>query len=316
MPKMLVFPGQGSQFVGMGKDLNDKYEVARNVFAEIDDALSQNLSALMFDGSAEELTLTTNSQPAIMAVSIAVLRVWMDLSGHNVRDVFGFVAGHSLGEYSALCAAGSLSISDTAKLLRLRGEAMQRAVPVGQGAMAVILGMEFDAVHKVCREASDLFGVCDLANDNAPGQIVISGAKPAIDKAIELAKTAGAKRAMLLPLSVPPHSSMMDAARVEMESALSDAVLIPPCVPMISNRLAEPVENSEEIKALLVKQMTHGVRWRESIIKAAELGADEIVEFGPGKVLTGLAPRIVPEMKAVAVGTAEEVEKFIGEENV
>ncbi|MDR0449052.1 MAG: ACP S-malonyltransferase [Rickettsiales bacterium] len=317
MSKMLVFPGQGSQFVGMGKDLADKFDVAKNVFAEVDDALGQDLSKIMFDGSMEELTLTANSQPAIMAVSIAVLKVWMNLSGRTIRDAFAYVAGHSLGEYTALCAAGSLSLHDTAKLLRLRGEAMQRAVPVGQGAMAVLLGLDIESVQKICRASSDLdFGVCDLANDNAPGQVVVSGSKPAVDKAIELAKEAGAKRAMLLPLSVPPHSSLMENARMEMEAALADIVLVPPIVPMISNRTAQPVFNSEEIKNLLVQQMVKGVRWRETILNAAELGVDEVVEFGPGKVLTGLAPRISEGMKAEAVGTPDDIKNFIGEQNV
>jgi [acyl-carrier-protein] S-malonyltransferase len=261
----------------------------------------------------EELTLTSNSQPAIMAVSIAVLRVWMDLSGFTVRDVFGAVAGHSLGEYSALCAVGSLSLYDTAKLLRLRGDAMQRAVPVGLGAMAVILGLDLDTAAKICQDASDV-GVCDLANDNAPGQIVISGAKPAIEKAIELAKAAGAKRAMLLPLSVPPHSSLMGPAKLEMEAALADIALIPPIIPMISNRTADTVRDSEEIKNLLAEQMVRGVRWRESIIKATELGVDEVVEFGPGKVLTGLTSRIVEGLAATSVGTPEDIKKFIGDE--
>lgn len=315
MSKMLVFPGQGSQFVGMGKDLAENFDIAKNVFAEVDDALSQNLSKIMFEGDMETLTLTANSQPAIMAVSIAVLKVWMDLSDLTIRDMFGFVAGHSLGEYSALCAAGSLSLADTAKLLRLRGQAMQRAVPVGQGAMAVILGLDIADVNKVCKQAAE-FGVCDLANDNAPGQIVISGAKPAILQAIELAKSAGAKRAMLLPLSVPPHSSLMTPAADEMQAALSEVVLVSPVVPLISNRTAAPVQNSEEIKDLLIQQMTRGVRWRETILSAANLGVDEIVEFGPGKVLSGLAPRISEGMIASSIGTAEEIKKFIGDLNV
>jgi len=312
---MLVLPGQGSQFVGMGKDLAENFDIAKNIFAELDHALSQNLSKIMFEGPAEELNLTTNSQPAIMAVSIAALRVWQDLSGLTVKDAFTYIAGHSLGEYSALCAAGSLSLHDTAKLLRVRGDAMQRAVPVGEGAMAVILGLDIDAVNKVCGEASAV-GVCELANDNAPGQIVISGVKAAIEKAAELAVAAGAKRAMMLPVSTAPHSSLMGPARAEIEIALRDMTLVQPVIPIISNRTAAPVQASEEIKNLLIEQMTRGVRWRESILAAESLGVDEVVEFGPGKVLSGLTGRISANLAAVSVGTPEEIKKFIGDYHV
>lgn len=294
MSSIFIFPGQGSQAVGMGKDLYDNNPIARAVFDEVDEALGQKLSDIIFNGPMEELTMTANVQPAIMAVSIAMLRV----SGAEMTP---YVAGHSLGEYTALCATGALSLADTARLLRLRGDAMQRAVPVGQGAMAVILGMEIDALQAVCRDAEQQVGgnmVCDIANDNTPGQVVISGSKPAIEAAMELAKAAGARRAMLLPLSVPPHSRLMAPVATEMLGALNEININTPIVPLISNKTCTPLTDVDEIKEALVYQITHGVRWRETILALPAFGVSETIEVGPGSVLTGMTTKIVPELTA------------------
>lgn len=294
MSSIFVFPGQGSQAVGMGKDLYDNNPIARAVFDEVDEALGQKLSDIIFNGPMEELTMTANVQPAIMATSIAMLRV----SGAEMTP---FVAGHSLGEYTALCAAGALSLADTARLLRLRGDAMQRAVPVGQGAMAVVLGLDIETLTDVCRAAEQRVGgeyVCDIANDNAPGQVVISGSKPAIEAAMEIARERGAKRAMLLPLSVPPHSRLMAPVASEMFGALNEIIINTPTVPLISNKTAAPMTDVDEIKSALVYQITHGVRWRETIMALPALGVRDTIEVGPGNVLTGLTPRIVPELTA------------------
>jgi len=292
MSSIFIFPGQGSQTVGMGKDLYDNHSVARAVFDEVDDALNQKLSHLIFNGPMEELTMTANVQPAIMAVSIAMLRA----SGLEMTP---YVAGHSLGEYTALCAAGALSLSDTARLLRLRGDSMQRAVPVGQGAMVVILGLDLDVLTEVCRAAeSEMGGVCDIANDNAPGQIVISGSEQTILRAMEKAKDAGAKRAMLLPLSVPPHSRLMAPVAIDMRKALDKTDMKAPTSPLISNNTCTPLTDPAEIKEALVYQITHGVRWRETILALPSLDITETIEVGPGAVLTGLTTRIIPEMAA------------------
>lgn len=305
MSSIFIFPGQGSQAVGMAKDLYDNYSVAREVFDEVDAALeapgARRLSDIIFNGPMEELTMTANVQPAIMAASIAMLRVWM--LQHNVTEITPeispYVAGHSLGEYTALCATGALSLTDTAKLLRIRGDAMQRAVPVGMGAMAVILGLTIDQVTDVCKSAeSAVGGVADVANDNAPGQVVISGSKPAIEHAMVLAKEMGAKRAMLLPLSVPPHSRLMEPVQNEMCAALAQTELKIPSVPLISNKTCAPMSDVNEIKGALCYQITHGVRWRETILALPALGVTETIEVGPGAVLTGLTPRIVPELTA------------------
>lgn len=283
---ILVFPGQGSQAVGMGKDLYDNNKEAKAVFDEVDDALGQKLSDIIFNGPMEELTLTANVQPAIMAMSVAMLRT----TGTELTD---YVAGHSLGEYTALCAAGALSLADTARLLRLRGEAMQRAVPVGEGLTAVILGLDIEKVREICEKTN-----CDVANDNSPGQVVISGAKSIVEETMALAKEAGAKRAMALALSVPVHCRIQAPAAEEMQAALEKIEIKTPKAILISNKTASPMSEPDEIKEALVYQITHGVRWRESVLKMHELGITETVEVGPGAVLTGLTTRICPEMTA------------------
>ena len=287
MSSVLVFPGQGSQSVGMGKDLYDNNPVARAVFDEVDDALNQKLSDIIFNGPMDELTLTTNVQPAIMAASIAMLRA------SNV-ELTQYVAGHSLGEYTALCAAGALSVGDAARLLRLRGDAMQRAVPVGAGLTAVILGLDIEKVREICAQTD-----CDVANDNSPGQVVVSGAKDIVEKTLELAKGAGAKRAMPLALSVPVHCRIQSPAADEMRAALEKIEIKTPNAILISNKTAAPMSDPAEIKEALVYQITHGVRWRESVLKMHELGITETVEVGPGSVLTGLTPRICPDMTSI-----------------
>ena len=286
MSSVLVFPGQGSQSVGMGRELYDNNPDARAVFDEVDDALNQKLSDIIFNGPMDELTLTTNVQPAIMAVSIAMLRA----SGTKLTE---YVAGHSLGEYTALCAAGALSVGDTAKLLRLRGDAMQRAVPVGAGLTAVILGLTIEQVREICAKTD-----CDVANDNSPGQVVISGARDIVEKTMVLAKEAGAKRAMPLALSVPVHCRIQAQAADEMRAALENTEIKTPRAILISNKTAAPMTDPTEIKEALIYQITHGVRWRESVLKMHELGITETIEVGPGAVLTGLTPRICPEMTA------------------
>ena len=284
MSSILVFPGQGSQSVGMGKELYDNNPAARAVFDEVDDALNQKLSDIIFNGPMEDLTLTTNVQPAIMAVSIAMLRA----SGIQLTQ---YVAGHSLGEYTALCAAGALSVGDTARLLRLRGDAMQRAVPVGAGLTAVILGLPIEQVREICAQTD-----CDVANDNSRGQVVVSGARDIVEKTLELAKSAGAKRAMPLALSVPVHCRIQAPAAEEMRAALEKIEIKAPNAILISNKTAAPMSDPAEIKEALVYQITHGVRWRESVLKMHELGINETIEVGPGAVLTGLTPRICSEM--------------------
>ena len=281
---ILVFPGQGSQSVGMGRELYENNPDARAVFDEVDDALNQKLSDIIFNGPMEDLTLTTNVQPAIMAVSVAMLRA-------SQMPLTEYIAGHSLGEYTALCAAGALSVADTARLLRLRGDAMQRAVPVGAGLTAVILGLDIDKVREICA-ATD----CDVANDNSPGQVVVSGARDIVEKTLEMAKAAGAKRAMPLALSVPVHCRIQAPAADEMRAALENIEIKTPRAILISNKTAAPMTDPNEIKEALIYQITHGVRWRESVLKMHELGIDETIEVGPGAVLTGLTTRICSEM--------------------
>lgn len=286
MSSIFVFPGQGSQSVGMGYELYKNNAIARAVFDEVDDALNEKLSDIIFNGTMEDLTLTRNVQPAIMATSIAMLRA----SGLPLTQ---YVAGHSLGEYTALCAAGAISLMDAAKLLRLRGEAMQHAVPVGQGLTAVILGLDIDIVRDICNKNN-----CDLANDNSPGQVVISGAREIVEKTLEYAKTAGAKRAMPLALSAPVHCRIQQPAAEEMKFALSNTEIKTPTAPLISNKTCAPISDPDEIREALVYQMTHGVRWRESVLAMHDMGINETIEIGPGAVLTGLTKRICEDMIA------------------
>lgn len=301
-----TFPGQGSQSVGMGKDLAYAFPEARAVFQEVDDALDQKLSEIMWNGPEETLTLTANAQPALMAVSIATIRV-MEARGLKLADTVSYVAGHSLGEYSALCAAGTFSLADTARLLRIRGNAMQSAVPVGEGAMAAIIGLEHGDVETICRDASAA-GVCQIANDNGGGQLVISGSKAAVEKAAALATEKGAKRAIMLPVSAPFHSALMSPAADAMRHALAQVEKHDPVVPLIANVRAAPVMDASEIVDLLVSQVTGQVRWRETVEWFAANGVTELYEVGSGKVLTGLARRIDKTVSGTAINTPADIE--------
>jgi [acyl-carrier-protein] S-malonyltransferase len=308
--RAFTFPGQGSQAVGMGKDLADTYQEARNVFEEVDAALGQKLSSIMFDGPDETLRLTENAQPALMAVSVAVTRV-LASRGVTIKEHAAFVAGHSLGEYSALCAAGTFSLADAAKLLKIRGQAMQQAVPVGQGAMAAILGLDLATVLAAASEASK-GEVCGVANDNAPGQVVISGHASAVNRAIELCKAAGAKRALILPVSAPFHCALMQPAAEAMQDALGKVTMNAPVVPLVANVLARPISDPAEIRKRLVEQVTGVVRWTETIQwLTTEGGVTDLAELGAGKVLSGLAKRIAAETPTASVGTAADVDAFI-----
>ena len=302
-----TFPGQGSQQIGMGAELAQSFAPARELFEEVDDALSQHLSKVMWEGPEDELTLTENAQPALMAVSIAVMRVLEKEVGVDLGTRVSFVAGHSLGEYSALAAAGALSVQETAQLLKTRGRAMQRAVPVGEGAMAAILGLELDQVRNVAGRAAQ-GDVCDAANDNAPGQVVVSGAKVAVERAVDLAKEAGAKRAMLLPVSAPFHCALMQPAAEIMADALADADFSSPAVPLVANVTAGQMSEPDEIRRSLVTQVTGMVRWRESVGFMIENGVDTLYELGAGKVLSGLARRIHRDAATHSIGTPEDVE--------
>lgn len=302
----LIFPGQGSQQVGMGRALSDSFAAARAVFEEVDAALGESLSATIFEGPEDTLTLTANAQPALMAVSLAALRVLEAEAGLDVARHAAFVAGHSLGEYSALAAAGSLSISDAARLLRIRGEAMQKAVPVGEGAMAALLGLDLDAAREIAAEAAE-GEVCAAANDNAPGQVVISGAKAAVERAIALAKPKGAKRAVLLPVSAPFHCALMGPAADAMREALAGVTIAAPKAPLVANVTAGPLTSPEAIRARLVEQVTGAVRWRESMGFMAGAGVTHFVEVGAGKVLAGLVKRNAEGATGESVGTPEDV---------
>jgi [acyl-carrier-protein] S-malonyltransferase len=304
--RAFIFPGQGSQQVGMGLALSHASAAARAVFEEVDDALGQKLAQLMAEGPADELMLTENAQPAIMANAIATLRVLEKEGGIRLADKAEFVAGHSLGEYSALCAADALDLAVTAKLLRTRGQAMQAAVPVGQGAMAALLGLDFAAARQIAADAAEN-EVCEAANDNAPGQVVVSGSKAAVERAVELAKVRGGKRAMLLPVSAPFHCSLMEPAARAMEKALSGADLRAPLVPVYANVTAAPVSDPAAIRTLLVDQVTGTVRWRESVEAMVQAGVTEFVEFG-GKVLGPMIKRISPDATSVSVVTMDDIE--------
>lgn len=310
MTKAFVFPGQGSQTVGMGQALAEAYPEAQAVFKAVDDALEQKLSDLMWNGPEDELTLTENAQPALMAVSIATMRV-LEARGLVLAEAASHVAGHSLGEYSALTAAGALRLEDTARLLRLRGQAMQRAVPVGVGAMAALLGLDFDAVAAIADEATNSDEICAAANDNANGQVVISGHAAAVARACDLAKERGAKRAMELPVSAPFHCALMQPAADEMQAALAETEISAPVVPVIANVVAEAVSDADAIRDLLTQQITGSVRWRESMIWAADNGVTELVEIGSGKVLTGMAKRIDSRLSAQALNNADDIDGFL-----
>nr|PZN37689.1 MAG: [acyl-carrier-protein] S-malonyltransferase [Pseudomonadota bacterium] len=309
MPVAFTFPGQGSQAVGMGKALADAFPVARAVFDEVDEALGQKLSQIMWEGPLETLTLTANAQPALMAASLAVVRVLESEAGLDIARDVAFVAGHSLGEYSALAAVGSLSVADTARLLRIRGDAMQKAVPAGEGAMAAILGMEFEEAAKVAAEAAE-GQVCEAANDNGGGQVVVSGHKAAVERVVALAPQRGAKRALLLPVSAPFHCSLMQPAAEVMAEALSKVTIAAPKVPLVANVHARAVTDPQEIREGLVRQVTGTVRWRECVAFMAAQGVDTFYELGSGKVLTGLAKRIAAGASAQAVGTPEDVAPY------
>lgn len=304
--RAFIFPGQGSQTVGMGQALAGASAAARELFQEVDEALGQHLFRLMAEGPADELMLTENAQPAIMANAIATLRVLEREGGIRLADKAEFVAGHSLGEYSALCAAAALGVTETARLLRTRGSAMQAAVPVAEGAMAALLGLDFAAARQIAADAAE-GEVCEAANDNAPGQVVISGAKAAVERAVELAKVRGGKRAMLLPVSAPFHCALMEPAARAMEKALAGADLRAPLVPLYANVTAAPVADPAAIRTLLVEQVTGTVRWRESVEAMAAAGVTEFVEFG-GKVLAPMVKRIAPDAAATSVVTMDDIE--------
>jgi [acyl-carrier-protein] S-malonyltransferase len=306
MTAAFTFPGQGSQAVGMGKALADEFAVARAVFDEVDAALGERLTTTIWEGPAETLQLTENAQPALMAVSLAALRVLEAEAGITVKSHAKFVAGHSLGEYSALAAAGALSIADTARLLRIRGRAMQKAVPVGVGAMAALLGLDYEAAVAVAAEAAQ-GQVCDAANDNGGGQVVVSGHREAVDRAVEIAKGKGAKRAMLLPVSAPFHCRLMQPAADAMAEALAGVAIAAPVVPVVANVLAAPVTTPDDIRRRLVEQVTGTVRWRESVAFMAGEGVTRFVEIGAGKVLSGLVKRIAAGATGIAVGAPGDV---------
>jgi [acyl-carrier-protein] S-malonyltransferase len=309
MTAAFVFPGQGSQAVGMGRALAETFPAARQVFEEVDDALGERLSAIIWEGPSERLTLTENAQPALMAVSLAAMRVLESEAGVDLKRDAAYVAGHSLGEYSALAAVGTFSIADTARLLRIRGRAMQKAVPVGAGAMAALLGLEFEAAQAVAAEGAQ-GAVCQAANDNGAGQVVVSGDKAAVERAVELAKAAGAKRAMLLPVSAPFHCALMAPAAEAMAQALAAVTMRPPAVPLVANVLATAITDPAEIKRSLVAQVTGTVRWREGVAYMAANGVTAFYEVGAGKVLSGLVKRIADGASGTAIGTPDDVAAF------
>ena len=310
MTRAFVFPGQGSQAVGMGRELAEAFPVARQLFQEVDDALSQKLSALMFEGPEADLTLTENAQPALMAMSLAVVRVLESEGNLDLAKSAAFVAGHSLGEYSALAAAGCFTVADTARLLKIRGQAMQKAVPVGVGAMAALLGSELEQAREIAAEAAQ-GEVCEAANDNGGSQVVLSGHKAAVDRAIKLAAERGIKRAIPLPVSAPFHCALMQPAADAMEAALAKVDMKHPRLPLVANVTANRVTDPDEIRALLVRQVTGTVRWRESVLYMKAQGVETLVELGAGKVLGGLAKRIDKELSGSSVGTPADIDAFL-----
>ncbi len=310
MTRAFVFPGQGSQAVGMGRELAEAFPAAREVFEEVDDALAQKLARLMFEGPESDLTLTENAQPALMAVSLAALRVLKVEAGLDLAAKTAFVAGHSLGEYSALAAAGALAIADTARLLKIRGRAMQQAVPVGEGAMAALLGLDLDQARGAA-EAAAQGEICAVANDNAPGQIVVSGAKAAVERAVEIAKTRWSKRAIMLPVSAPFHCPLMAPAAEAMAKALAEVQMHRPVVPLVANVTAEAVDDITSIRRLLIEQVTSMVRWRECVLYLKQQGVDTVVEVGAGKVLSGLVKRIDRDMTCLNVAVPADVEAVV-----
>jgi len=309
MTRAFLFPGQGSQAIGMGKALADAFAPAREVFQEVDDALSQKLSTLMWEGPESDLTLTENAQPAIMALSIAIIRVLQKEAGLDLARHARLVAGHSLGEYSALSAAGAFALADTARLLKIRGQAMQSAVPVGEGAMTALIGADIDVAEAVAKEAAG-DDVCVVANDNAPGQVVLSGAKAAMDRVPDIAKAKGVKRTIPLSVSAPFHCSLMQPAADVMADALAKVSIRPLAVPVLSNVTAQEASEPETVRRLLVEQVTSRVRWRESMLSLRGLGVDTTVEMGGNKVLTGMMRRIDKDIQAIALDTPAEIEAF------
>lgn len=309
-----VFPGQGSQSVGMGRALADAYPAARTVFEEVDEALGEKLSEVIWEGPEDRLVLTENAQPALMTVSMAAMRA-LESEGIDVASTASFLAGHSLGEYSALAAAGAFGVADAARLLRLRGKAMQQAVPVGQGAMAALLGLDLDAARKIAADAAE-GEVCQAANDNAPGQVVVSGARTAVERAMKIASEAGAMKVVLLPVSAPFHSALMAPAAEAMRAALAETAVSAPAVPVVANVTAGPVSEPDEIRRRLVEQVTGTVRWRESVSWMAQNGVTQLWEIGAGRVLSGLAKRIDRGLAARAVGTPEDISKLIEERSL
>lgn len=310
MSKAFVFPGQGSQAVGMGQALAEASASARLLFEEVDDALNQNLTKLMFEGPDDELRLTENAQPALMAVSMAIVRVLSEEGGIKLDEKGAFVAGHSLGEYSALAAAGSLAVADTARLLKLRGQSMQAAVPVGEGAMAALLGLDLDAAKEVAEAAAEN-DVCDVGNDNAPGQVVLSGATAAVERAVEIAKEKGARRAVMLPVSAPFHSSLLAPAAEVMKEALEKTDIEAPSPILVANVTAESTQDPPIIRRQLVEQVTAMVRWRESVLYMKEQGVDTLIELGAGNVLTGLTRRIDRELTGRSVQGPDDIEELL-----
>lgn len=310
MTRAFIFPGHGSQSIGMGKELFESFAQSRAVFEEVDDALGQKLSSLIFEGAEEDLNMTENTQPALMAVSVAAMRALEAEGAFSLADKASYVAGHSLGEYSALTAAGAFSVSDAARLLKLRGQAMQKAVPVGVGSMAAIIGPTLEEVAEIAKDAAQ-GEVCEAANDNSVGQVVVSGHKDAIARAVEIASERGAKRAVILPVSAPFHCALMQPAAEAMQEALSNTQISAPSVPVVANVIASATQDPDEIRKLLVSQVTGSVRWRESVIWMKEQGVTEMMEIGAGKVLSGLIRRINREISCSAAGTPDEIKALI-----